>query len=364
VIDAVHQFVPVLEPGAVGVHTIELQRLLREMGLRSEVYAERSEGAFAGRAHPFRSYGRLPRRRSGDVLLYQSAIGAWIGAYVLRRPEPLVVNYHNITPASYFRGWELGPAHGLGWGRGQLKDMAARAALGVADSRFNELELEELGYRETAVSPVLFDLAALDRAVDEAALAQLQAAKRDGGADWLFVGRVAPHKAQHDLIRALAAYRRMYDPRARLHIVGGSSSDRYVDALRSTARDLDVASAVDITGGVPDGVLAAHYRAADVFVCLSEHEGFCIPLIEAMHHRVPVVAFAAAAVPETLGPAGILLRTKEPARVAAAVERAVRDATVREQLQAAAAERLGLFSLERSRESFRAVIERVVRELS
>src|SRR4029077_4324389 len=104
-------------------------------------------------------------------LLYQCSIGSWIGDYVLRRPEPLVVNYHNITPAQYFRAWEPGPAHGLGWGRGQLKDMRDRAQLGIADSAFNELELRQVGYRETVVSPVMFDVEGLAKTVVRRVLA-------------------------------------------------------------------------------------------------------------------------------------------------------------------------------------------------
>ena len=122
------------------------------------------------------------------------------------------------------------------------------------------------------------------------------------------MGRVVPNKCQHDLVKAFAAYRAAYDPQARLHIVGGDASPRYRAAVADYARALGVADAVDLTGSVSPGALAAYYRTADVFVSLSEHEGFCVPLLEAMHHRVPIVAFAAAAVPETLRDAGVLAR--------------------------------------------------------
>src|SRR5207248_3376126 len=163
-------------------------------------------------------------------------------------------------------------------------------------------------------------------------------------------GRLAPNKAQHDLIKALAAYRRLYDPRARLHLVGTSSSESYRTALVAYADALDLVDAVEFTGSVSDGELAAHYRAADVFVCVSEHEGFCVPLLEAMHHRLPIVAYAAAAVPETLGDGGLLLNSKDPYTVAAAVQRVVSDADLRAQLVAAGTRRLHDFDLDRSRE--------------
>ena len=361
-IDSIHQYVPTLEPGAVGNHTIELRNLIRQLGLRSEIFAEQSRGALVGQSRPYRSFARTGRRRPRTAILYQSAVGSWVGEYLRRRPEPLIVNYHNITPAQYFLAWEPGPAHGLAWGRGQLVDMADRAILGVADSKFNEEELVAVGYPETCVSPVLFDVDSLERAVDMTALADLQRAKADGGADLLFVGRVAPHKAQHDLIKMFAVYRRTFDRAARLHIVGGSSSDVYVDVLRAMADELGIADGVNLTGGVSDGVLAAHYKTADAFVCLSEHEGFCIPLIEAMHNGVPIVAYAAAAVPETLGNGGLLLHSKTPALAAVAVNRVVVDGSLRGQLIAAGRARLDAFSLERSRASFRSVIERVAKE--
>ena len=138
-----------------------------------------------------------------------------------------------------------------------------------------------------------------------------------GGADWLFVGRVTPNKCQHDVVKAFAAYRRLHDPQARLHLVGGVASS---PTRRLCARSCAASSStdcVDLTGPVSAGGLAAYYRNADVFVCLSEHEGFCVPLLESMHHHVPVVAFAATAVPETLDGAGICLPDKAPAVVAA-----------------------------------------------
>jgi glycosyltransferase involved in cell wall biosynthesis len=365
VIGGLHQFVPTFEPGAVGNHTLELQRLIREMGLESEVFAEHIRAPFEGRATPYGRFGgRRAKHSPGSALIYQSAIGSWVAQFLMGRDEPLVVNYHNITPAEFFAPWEPDAVHGITWGRNQLRELADRAVLGVADSRFNELELEEIGYAETAVAPVLFDLDALDVAVDRGVLADLDAEKRDGGADLLFVGRVAPHKSQHDLIRALAVYRAVYDPHARLRLVGGPGDGKYVDALRALAAELELGDAVRLTGPVSPGALAAYYKAADAFVCLSEHEGFCVPLIEAMHNEVPIIAYAAAAVPETLGPAGILLADKEPALVAGAIHRVVSDGSVRDGLVAAGRERLPSFSLASARARFRGVLERLLKELA
>jgi glycosyltransferase involved in cell wall biosynthesis len=284
-------------------------------------------------------------------LLYHSSVGSPVADFVMSRPEPLLVDYHNITPASFFVRWEPVVAGALSLGRRQLGRLAARTTLGLADSSFNARELTELGYASTAVVPILLDIDRLDAATpDPRRLELLERRRAQGGVDWLFVGRIAPNKAQHDVIKALAAYRRFHDPHARLHLVGGSSSHSYLEALRAFVDALELGGAVDIAGPVSDGELAAYFTAADVFVSCSEHEGFLVPLLESMHRGLPIVAYGAAAVPETLGDAGIVLRTKHPFSVAAAVDRVITDDGVRSRLVAAGRARLEEFSIGRSRQ--------------
>ena len=352
---AVHQFVPLLEGGAVGAHTLQVQRLVRDLGMESTIFAAELAPGFEALGERVDDY--RARARRDDVLVYQSATGSVVADFLLERRQPLLVNYHNVTPARFFEGWEPYADHSVTWGWSQVRKLATKSDLGIAVSVFNERELRTAGFRETVVAPVLVDLEAFDRAVDHDALARLTEAKAGGGADLLFVGRLAPNKAQHDLIKVLAAYRRLYDPKARLHLVGTSSSESYRIALVAYADALGLADAVEFTGSVSDGELAAHYRAADVFVCVSEHEGFCVPLLEAMHHRLPIVAYAAAAVPETLADAGVLLSTKDPLTVAAAVHRVLAEETVADALRERGCVRLGDFSLERSRRRFTEVLE-------
>ena len=172
------------------------------------------------------------------------------------------------------------------------------------------------------------------------AAGRLAAAKDRGGADLLFVGKVSPHKAPHDLVKMLAVYRRLYDPPARLHLVGSPLGERYGPALAAFVDDLGLGDAVSVTGSVTAAELEAYYRAADVFVCASDHEGFCVPLVEAMGHGVPVVAYGVTAVPETVGHAGLVLADKEPLRFAAAVAPGRPDAERAAGSPAAAAERV------------------------
>ncbi len=362
---AVHQFVPTLAPrDAVGGHYLAVQDTLRAAGYRSDIYAYEAKDEYKRLARPFTSFTGAPSaggRGEPTWLLYHSSVGSSVADFVAARDEPLIVDYHNITPAAFFERWEPAVAGALMKGRRQLAELEARTDLGIADSAFNAHELSDLGYRRTSVVPILVDIAALDVAPPDAStLARLSDARAEGGADWLFVGRLAPNKAQHDLVKAFTAYRRLYDGRARLHLVGASSSHQYETALGAFVDALGIGDAVEITGGVGAGALAAYFATADVYVSVSEHEGFCVPLLEAMHHRVPIVAYAATAVPETLGDAGMLLDAKDAYTVAAAVQRVVTDAALRDQMIAAGVTRLHEFDIDKSRRKLLDAIEPVV----
>jgi glycosyltransferase involved in cell wall biosynthesis len=359
-VTAVHQFVPTLAPrDAVGTHYLAVQAALREAGLRSEIYAFEAKDEFKRKARPFRSF-RGGRRGEPTFLLYHSSIGSPVGDYVAARPEPVLVDYHNITPARFFQRYEPHVAGMMTLGRSQLLKLGARALLGLADSAYNARELDDLGYERTAVVPILLDIASLDVEPDPTVLARLQRDKDAGGIDLLFVGRIAPNKAQHDLVKVLHAYHRAFDGRARLRLVGGSSSEGYSCALREFVDALGLADRVDLAGPVPAAALAAYWATADVFVIASEHEGFCVPLLEAMHHRVPIVAYGTAAVPETLGDAGIALDTKLAAVFAEAVHRAATDTAVRDALVTAGERRLDDFAVHRSREALLTALMPVV----
>lgn len=359
-IRAIHQFVPSLAPrDAIGSHTLAVQALLGEMGFDSEVFADEIKPGMDGRAQPYARYRRRPYR-ADTWLLYQSSIASPIASFLAEREEPKLLNYHNITPARLLEGWDPFVGEAVTNGRRQLHLLAPGVRAAIAASRFNQEDLVAAGYQSTSVVPPLVDLEAFDHDVDVQALDRLQQTKASGGAIFVFVGRISPNKAQHDLVKALFAYRRAYDPLAQLYLVGGSFSDAYLDALRRFAACLGIEGAVHIAGSVTPGQLAAHYQAADVFVCCSDHEGFCVPLLEAMYHRVPIVAYAAAAVPETVGPAGLLLGSKDPVRAAAAIHRVMQDTNLRQALVAAGQAHLADFRLERTKARFGAAVRAAV----
>ena len=367
---AIHQIVPSLgERDAIGAHVLHVGRLLRDLGFESEIYRLSVSGGPAIRraSRPLRRLARdLDGRRGGaggtgrTWLLYHCSTGSEAVEALRGRPEPLIVDYHNITPAELFAGWDPQLGHAAEMGRRQLRDLATVAVAGLADSSFNRDELDAFGFSRTSVAPLLVDTAGPRVSADPAALDALLAAKRDGGARWLTVGRLAPNKAQHDVVLALAAYRRLFDPAAQLHVVGRPDTAAYARALEALAAGLDLGGAVHFAGSVAPGELAAHYRAADVLVHLSDHEGFGVPLVEAMGQGVPVVAHDATAVGETVGDAGLLLPRKTPTLVAAAVHRVLTDDALRRTLVDAGTARAAALDVSRTRDEFAAAIEAVV----
>jgi L-malate glycosyltransferase len=345
----VDQVIPSLASrDAIGVHTVAIMEALRQAGIDSDVFYGEATRDFAERAKPMSSLGRPTKDR---WLLYQASIGSPVFDIFASRDEPKLLNYHNITPAVLLDGWEPAVGHEVSLGRSQVTRVASECRLAIADSAFNEGELIDVGFARTAVAPLLIDMTAAAEP-DPARSRRLAEAKADGGVDFLFLGKVSPHKAQHDLVKMLALYRRLYDGRARLHLIGTALGKTYGPALSAFITELDLNDAVSITGSVSPQELESYYRAADVFVCASEHEGFCVPLVEAMGHGLPIVAFSTSAVPETVADAGLLLDSKEPLLFAASVHKVVQDTRLRRQFVDAGVRRAEDFSLSRARRRF------------
>ncbi len=348
----------IVERDAVSHHTLEAQRVLHSMGFVSEIYACSMGPGLAARVHRLSD---LPREESErQWVCYQASIGSPAADVVASHPGLKLVDYHNISPSELIGPWmpQLGEEARLG--RKQLAELAPVVELGFADSEFNRMELDAAGYRHTRVAPLMVDTANFYSPPDERVVDRLAAARALGGHDWLFVGQMLPHKAHHDAIKALACARKMFDPKARLHLVGRESCAAYGDALRRFVSALGLTSAVEFVGSISPGELSAYYSSADVLVCCSDHEGFCVPLLEAMHHRLPVVAYGAAAVPETLGDAGIVLPSKSPVLVATAVQRVLTDHKLHDALVSAGLTRTRSFTAEGARRAFAQAIEQVL----
>jgi glycosyltransferase involved in cell wall biosynthesis len=297
---------------------LELRERLRRGG-PSELFAAFIDPALGGEAYPL---GEFPRVAGGaDLLVVHVSIGEpLVAAFLSVRPEPMAVVYHNMSPAAAFDGWDDSFAGLLREGRRWLGGLANRARVGVAVSEYSAAELLAAGFQSVAVAPLpVRPRLLLHVRPDEAMTAQL-----DGldGPVVLCVGQLMPHKRQDWLLMAFHALVTHLLPSAWLVLVGPERLPPYASALRGLVASLNLNRAF-VFGQVSQASLVACYRRASVFMTASEHEGFCVPLLEAMAFGVPVVARDFAAVPETLAGAGLVLGAGDGLLVAAEALRAV-----------------------------------------
>jgi glycosyltransferase involved in cell wall biosynthesis len=349
---AVHQFHPVLAPGdAMSNHVFALRDRLRAWGYESDAFAVQAK---AGVENEVLSYRRLFRTvRPEDTLILHFSMGNEVFDQLVKIPARRVLVYHNVTPPEFFSGINDHAAAFARLGLRQLEQIARAIDLAIGVSAFNRQDLDDMGFKRTAQVPILIDWKLYDTPPDPAVLARWSVF----GRKLLFVGRISPNKRHDDLLRMFAYYRAVIDREAQLLLVGSWDDHReYYARLRELQRALALETAVTFTGGVSLAALVAYYREADAFVSLSEHEGFGVPLLEAMRFDLPVVAYDAAAVGETVGGAGVLLHERDLAQAAEAAAMVSEDAALRTKLAAAGQKRVADFDAEKIAQRTREVL--------
>ncbi len=311
---AIHQFHPTLAPwDAMSDHVFALRKRFQDWGYDSEAYAVELKPGLEHEARPYRELFRTATK--DDTLVLHFSMGHEVFDQLARLPARRVLVFHNVTPPEFFVGINPHAAAHARLGLRQLAKLAESVDLAIGVSEFNRRELEAAGYARTATVPILVDWSHYDVEPDP----EVRALLAGRHTKLLFVGRISPNKRQDELIRMLAYYRRCIDPEALLILVGSHRDQpQYYARLRALAEGLGLGGAVRFTGPVSLAQLVAYYKTASAFVSLSEHEGFGVPLLEAMHLGTPVVALDAAAVGETVGPAALLLPQKDLAETAEA----------------------------------------------
>lgn len=307
----VHQMVASLSYGdAISNEALHIRQILRNHGYDSEIFAESVHSAMRGKAYPLWDYQRVSS--PDNVLIFHFSIGAGVSPFAYRLPDRIMLIYHNITPAHWFAEFHPHLAGLCYHGRRELAAFVEHTDLALGVSEFNRAELDAIGFHPTGVLPLLLDPEQLAISPSPSILKLFD----DDRTNLLFVGRVIPNKRFEDLIKVFYVYRKFVDPKSRLILVGEYKGfEKYFDALMRLVDRLELPDVV-FAGHVVTEDLAAYYRVADVLLSLSEHEGFCAPLVEAFRFGIPVMAFDAGAVPETLGGAGILVREKQLEEIA------------------------------------------------
>lgn len=295
----IDQFVQTLEFGdAISDYAVHLRHRLRALGYASDIIAEGIGERVTGEAVPY-SEGAFSE---SSAVVYHHSIASKATEHVASLRVPKALIYHNITPASFFEPFDPSFAALLEAGRKQTGPLLPRFDRLCADSDFNAAELRELTDQPVRTIPVVVDFRRFDQMPDQRTFA-----KRFRGISIVFVGRVSPNKGLAKLLDAFEAFLCLHSD-AHLTIVGRyDPADPYYQQLMTTILTRRMENNVTFSGLVDGAELTAYYRTADVFVSLSEHEGFCVPLVEAMFFEVPIVALGTTAVPETLGEAGIMV---------------------------------------------------------
>lgn len=323
----IHQFTAGFSRGdAISQEALSLRAAFRGWGVESLLFSEVRRIQADLRREVCDAALAPSRCGPGDVALLHLSIGSPVNRVFQSLPCRKVIWYHNITPPHFYSRWQPSTAWALEQGVAQARALAGAADLNWAASRFNAEELTRLGFRDVACFPLICESVRQVGKPDRAACR----AWRDGRTNVLFVGRVAPNKRFEDLLTAFAYFQRTVEPESRLLLAGSwAGCERYRQFLAAQVRRLAL-QRVEFLGPVPPALLEAAYAAADLFLCLSEHEGVGIPLLEAMARDVPVIAYAAAAVPETLDGAGLLATRKDYPVLAEWMGRLARDRGLRE----------------------------------
>ena len=333
---AVHQVMATLGYGdAIGNEALGIQRTLRNAGYESRIYVQTADPRLEDCTDDYRDL--IENSEPDNILIHHFSLGSRASRVAFALPDRMILVYHNITPAHYFIDVNRVLVRQCYSGRRELAAYAARCHLAVGDSDFNQAELDAMGFPRTGVLPVIPDFAHLDVSPNRLLARRFD----DESTNVLFVGRLIPNKRIEDLIRFFHAYRVRYNPAARLLIVGSHTGFRdYYASVAALIRDLRTPD-VHLIGHVSNEELTALYDVADLFLSASEHEGFCVPLIEAFYKRIPVIAFAAAAVPATMDGGGLLYTRKDPRHVAALINAVLTDPAVEDDILAAQDAALG-----------------------
>jgi glycosyltransferase involved in cell wall biosynthesis len=303
----VNQWLPAAHRGdAIGDSARRMRTSLRALGHNSDLFSLTIDDDLRDDVLPIDD----PRARRADITIFHFVLPSPLTEAFARLPHRRILQYHNITPASYFAPYDANLFRLSTLARRELATLVGKVDLAVGVSEYNRRELEALGFTPTGVLPLAVDLDRLTTAAPRPALEQ---ALDDDFVNFLFVGRIVPNKKIEDHIRLAEHYKRYVDAYYRFIFVGRTDAvPKYYSTIRALISDYRMLNERFIfTGPVPDEDLAVYYRKAAVYVSLSEHEGFCAPLVEAMATGVPVLAYAAAAVPETLGGAGVQFAPKD-----------------------------------------------------
>jgi len=337
----IHQIVPSLcNNDAVGNYVIEIRKLLLNQGYVSNIYAKYSDPEVSKYSKELFKY----KGNSRNIILYHMAIGGGDVTYFVKNlPDRKILIYHNITPAVFFSQYNQELQHLCYQGLEEINEIKDTFHLAITVSEYNEMCLKELGYLKTAVVPILMDInpSIIDQKIEISTEKYSKCT-----INIIFVGRISPHKKIEDIILAFYYYNFYINPDSRLFLIGKIQFPTYYYNLCELIKKLQITNAVVFTGEVTEEEKRRYYEISHIFLCMSEHEGFCVPLLEAMQFKIPVIAYNSTAIPGTLGDAGILINKKNYVVIAEIINILINDCAVRNRIIQKQNERVKFFDKE------------------
>lgn len=349
----IHQILPTLSPAdAIGNEVRLMQSLFQEWGYTSHIFAENIHPETT--AFYFKDYKKYSHKE--NILIYHYSIGSDITELFKTLPDKKIIIYHNITPPEYFIGINEVLYKLLKEGRDSLPGLIPSVELAIGVSEFNRLELETMGFSRTAVLPILIDFDTYHRFNES-----LVRKYTDDYVNLLFVGRISPNKMQEDIIKIFYYYKSI-NPKSRLFLVGGfNGCERYIDQLQDIVKKLQLSDVV-FTGSVAFEDLISYYKIADVFLCMSEHEGFCVPIVESMYFDIPIIAHNSTSVPYTLGNSGILVKGKKYDEIAEFIDVIINNNDLKMNIIEKQRIRLSGFGFDKTKEKVRKIFDTALKE--
>ena len=321
---------------AISGEVMTLSRVLDELGVKNEIISIHAHEKMKGLSRSLSSLGQA--QLETDVLLLHYSLGSPLNDLYREFSGKRVLLYHNLTPPHWFESYNTRVYKDLVEGTRELPELIQVSDKLIADSSFNKEELVSHGGSDVQVLPLPFDETKWNIPANSGIA---QALKGHGGINLLHVGRIAPNKKLEDIIKSFYFYHHKINEKSKLWLVGHDiDCEIYSLELRRLVSELRLKEKVEFVGSISDGELKAFYENSDCYICMSEHEGFCVPLLEAMKFELPIVAYSSSAIPETLGEAGVLLEKKSPALVSELVNEIISNSEYRNGLIASGRKRV------------------------
>jgi len=354
----VHQFHPTVAYGdAVGNSILELKNILTELGYESEIFAQ----YIHPKIQKVKKYSDYSKYSSPDnilILHYSIAYDQEVLNYFKSLPDKKILIYHNITPSNFFKGVNDTYEYYTKLGRDELSEFKNIISIALGDSRFNEDELRRTGFKNTDVLPIPINFKKFEIAGNSEIIQKFS----DDSVNILTVARISPNKKIEDTIKTFYYYNKAINPKSRLFIVGSSEGmDTYYSQLRALIEKLQLKE-VYFTGQVTFEELVSYYRISHIFITMSEHEGFCVPLLESMYFGVPIIAFNSTATPHTMADSGILINKKDPLKTAELINLLIQESTLREKIIQKQRLRLEVFDRQRIKDKIESIISSVIKK--